>query len=349
MEKRVKKSLICGAVTDYVLNPELPREYVPKVGDVAIFEVLKIGKHKTIQLADKRNGLILPGDHVMAAFGTRYATEQFEGYLPTEVRREFHVLGAGGTVGIIKSMHALWSGVGPTTLRIVGYATDASGGVINTKYYRQPPTAFGGRTNGQATVILSVGSSMDSGKTTTAGYLVCGLKKTGKPVAFIKLTGTAFSKDKDFVYDCGADCTVDFSDAGFPSTYLCDENELLQLFATLMHKVSAVAPQYVVVEIADGIFQRETRMLLNSAAFMSMVHGVMFSGGDSLGAVCGIATFQQWNTPLMALGGAFTMSPLLIEEVQADCADLPIFTIQELAQGAFNAIIDRARTPQLVA
>jgi hypothetical protein len=84
------------------------------VGDVAIFQVVSIGKHSTIQSADKRNAAIYPGDWVMAAFGTRYATEQFEGYVPEKPTEEYHILGAGGTIGIIHSMHQKFVNVGPT-------------------------------------------------------------------------------------------------------------------------------------------------------------------------------------------------------------------------------------------
>ena len=80
-----------------------------------------------------RNVKLVPGDYIMAAFGTRYATEQFEGYVPENVLDEYHVLGAGGTVGVLHSMHAKFRKTGPTSLRLVGYATDAYKQVINTK------------------------------------------------------------------------------------------------------------------------------------------------------------------------------------------------------------------------
>ena len=162
----------------------------------------------------------------MAAFGTRYATAQFEGYVPGHVNQELHILGAGGTIGVIESMHYKYEDIGPTKLRMVGLAVDRKGRVINTKKMMQREMIpFSGAAASATKVILSLGSSMDSGKTTSAAYLVHGLKSAGLKVAYIKLTGTVYTKDCDLVWDLGADAVADFSDYGFPSTYMCDQEE----------------------------------------------------------------------------------------------------------------------------
>jgi hypothetical protein len=285
MLSRIKKSYICAGI---------PVNDIPKVGDVAVFEVLKIGKHTNIQGEDKRLVTIVPGDWIMAAFGTRYATEQFEGYVPEAPQEIFHILGAGGTVGWVHSAHKKFEGNGPTVLKIVGYVVDSKGVVVNTKLLHAPhKKKFNGLGPYSSKVILSVGSSMDSGKTTTAAYLANGLKRIGKKVAFIKLTGTVYTKDTDLVYDLGADMVANFGDYGFPSTYMCDENELLDLFESLVADVSKVKPEYIVIEIADGIYERETKMLLNNSRFMSTVTEVIFSGGDSMSAVHGVEKLQR--------------------------------------------------------
>ena len=334
MRSRIKKTYICRDVTSEHINFSTDLSYKPKVGDVAIFEVIKLGKHKNMQCETKRNVTILPGDSIMAAFGTRYATEQFEGYVPEDCNRELHILGAGGTVGIIESMHDKFTDIGPTTLKFSGTVTDDQEQVINTKaMYRQQLTKFSGKAAMNTKVILSVGSSMDSGKTTSAAYLVRGLRKTGHSVAFIKLTGTVYTKDCDLNYDLGANITSDFSDLGFPSTYMCDEQELLDLYESLMKRVLIVKPDYVVMEIADGLYQRETKMLLNNHHLMDSVYAVLFSAGDSLAAINGINVLHNWGIRPFAISGLLTASPLLIKEVKEN-STLPVYTINDLSDKA---------------
>jgi hypothetical protein len=338
MEKRIKKTLICADVANFNIDQFKTRTHVPQVGDVAVFEVKSIGKHKQVQAADKRNAAIMPGDLIMAAFGTRYATAQFEGYVPEEVMDEYHILGAGGTIGIVHSMNAQFTG--PTTLRMVGYATDENYRIINTKQQKAKqmiPFAGAAHKNG-AKVIVSIGSSMDSGKTTTAGYLVKGFKNAGKKAVFIKLTGTIYSKDCDFAFDMGADVSIDFGAFGFPSTFLCTTQELLDLHESLIQQVSHVNPDYIVIEIADGIYQRETKMLLTNPAFMDTVNEVVFSCGDSLSAVHGVGLLKNMDIQPLALSGLMTASPLLVTEAK-EHIDIPVFTIDEIAKGAVVSLL----------
>ena len=133
---------------------------------------------------------------MMAAFGNRYATEQFEGYVPKEYHREYHILGKGGAVGVLASMHEKFEDIGPTTLRLIGYVKDKTGEVINTKYYPEPPVVFQNGSPRSYDIVLSFGSSMDSGKTTSAAYLCRGIKKAKKKSAYIKLTGAVYTKDR---------------------------------------------------------------------------------------------------------------------------------------------------------
>lgn len=330
MEMRIKKSYICKEVSSWEMPAKPMRSFRPAAGDVGIFEVLELGKHKSIQSDTRRNVSILPGDRIMAAFGTRYATAQFEGYVPDDCNQELHILGAGGTVGVVKSMHEKFSSIGPTKLKFLGPAVDKNGQVINTRSLQAHRlTEFSGGAAGSTRVILSIGSSMDSGKTTSAAFLCRGLKKAGYRVAFIKLTGTVYTKDCDLNYDLGADLAADFGEFGFPSTYMCSETELLDLYESLLVTASVAKPDYVVMEIADGIYQRETMMLLQNAEFMETIHAVIFSAGDSLAAINGIQVLEGLGIYPFAISGLLTASPLLIQETRTHCS-LPVYTIEEL-------------------
>ncbi|MBQ0735562.1 hypothetical protein [Aquimarina celericrescens] len=330
--KTIKKSIICKNVTDYSINSSIIKTYQPVAGDVAIFEVVSIGSLNAIQDFEGRNTYIFEGDKVMLTFGNRYATNQFEAYVPQEYQKEYDFVGKGGVVGIAASMYYKLLDIGPTKLKLIGFATDAIGKVINTIYYNTSPKSFNTQKIRSFKTILSIGSSMDSGKTTTAAYLCRGLKNAGHRVAYMKLTGTVFNKDKMLAYDCGADVVTDFSEYGFPSTYLCSLNEIMDIYESLLSELENVNPDYVVIEVADGLYQRETRMLLEYPLFTQSIDHVILSCCDSL-AVNGCMQMLSplFGEKLFALGGLFTASPLLIDEVEKRCS-MPILTLEKLVQ-----------------
>lgn len=342
MSLPIKKTFICKDIIDYKIDKEIPANYSPKVGDVAIFEIIKLGKHRNVQSEFHRNMKIIPGDLMMASFGNRYATAQFEGYVPSNVNGELHILGAGGVIGIVKSSHYDYIEIGPTIVKIIGLVRDSNETILNTKKIKSDLLKkFSGLSSVNSKVILSLGSSMDSGKSTTASYFVNGIMRSGHKVAFIKLTGTAYTKDSDLNADLGAIVISDFSEFGFPSTYMCDENELLNLYESLVTKVCKVNPDYIVIEIADGIYQRETDFLIKNSAFMKTVYAIVFSAGDSLSAIHGINLLKNIGIEPVALSGLFTASPLLIKEVnERKNFDLPVVTLDEISSNAM-AILDR--------
>ena len=78
----------------------------------------------------------------------------------------------------------------------------------------------------QPTVILVVGSSMDSGKTTAASSVVHGLSRSNALVCAAKLTGTASLKDRLIMEDAGAAEVLDFTDVGHASTAMCTREQV---------------------------------------------------------------------------------------------------------------------------
>lgn len=328
---RIKKTMSCAKINYHSINSILITSYVPKIGDVALFEVLEIGKHKTVQLSDKINATILPGDLILASFANRYATAQFEGYIPEKPTEILDILGAGGAIGIVKSKNAAFHDIEPTKLKLVGFAMNENNEVVNTIYNHTDRKKFRGEVPNNAKVILSVGSTMDSGKTTTAAFLARGLKLNNKKVAFIKLTGTCYSKDKDLVYDCGADVSIDFVDVGYPSTYMISKPDLLDIYQTLLDQLIEFQPEYIVMEIADGLVQQETEELIKDLQFMQTIGHIVLSCGDSLAVFWGIDFLEKLGRKPSIIAGRFTMSPLLIEEVEKRVV-IPVKTLEGLME-----------------
>lgn len=335
---KIKRTLVAKGIEDYTLNTEIIKSYLPKAGDLGVFKVIELGKHKNVQGDMGRNVAIFPGDHLVAAFADRYATSQYEGYVPKEHREYYQIIGAGGVMGVVHSQNSALDYIEPTKVELIGYCCDTEGKIINTKFYQKNRIAFEGVVPGSMQIVLSIGSTMDSGKTTTAAHVARGLKETGKKVGFIKFTGTAYTKDRDYVYDCGADVVSDFSDFGFPSTFMCEKQELLDLYQSLLYKMSENSVEYLVMEIADGIWQRETEFLLKDAAFMKTINKVVFSCGDSLSAIQGVSALKQMNIVPSLISGRFTMSPLLISEVK-NHLPLPTLTVEEIMTGEYNHLL----------
>lgn len=346
-KKDIKKGIICRNIGRFNVDRSITRIYMPKAGDAAVFRVKKLGKHNSIQAITENNCYIFPGDHIMGVFGNRYATKQFEGYVPEEYHREYHILGKGATIGVLASMHEKFEDIGPTTLRLMGYVTDETGAVVNTKYLDRVPVSFNTHRPRNYDVVLSLGSNMDSGKTTSAAYLCRGIKMAKKKSAYIKLTGTVYTHDRHYAMDCGADVSVDFSTCGFPSTYMCGLDEILNLYETLLLQVEESNPDVVVVEIADGLLQRETSMLLNSRKFMNTVHRVLFSAGGSLAALNGVNVLNRLSIEPFAISGLLTTSPLLVKEVQNN-TDIPVLLKEELGSASVLDFLGEKKNVHLI-
>src|SRR6185436_12535949 len=68
-------------------------ESAPQPGDLILAEVLgPLGHHTRLEQRSGATWHIFPGDWIMGAFGNRYATDQYEAYVPKEPVAECHLL-----------------------------------------------------------------------------------------------------------------------------------------------------------------------------------------------------------------------------------------------------------------
>ena len=187
------------------------------------------------------------------------------------------------------------------------------------------------------------GTSMDAGKTHTVMCTIQGLRNQGYRVAGVKLTGSATGRDTWNMLDAGACAALDFTDGGFPSTYLCTREQLLHLYQLLVGHARERGAEWVVVEIADGLLQVETAALLNSPQFRSTVDHFLFAAGEPMAAVGGVGMLRQWGIEPLAVSGVVSMSPLNIREVEA-AVKLRCLTAGELQNGALASLMKRRAT-----
>ena len=154
----------------------------PRIGDLVLAEVQELGRHNRMEIRTGVTMSLFPGDYIVGAFGNRYATDQYEGYVPLRPVEECDLLSVGGVCGEVASQHASML-VDPTRLRIVGLVSDEHDRPINQRFFGLPSHAVGERLESSAEVILVLGSSMNSGKTTTAGTLARALSRANLSVA----------------------------------------------------------------------------------------------------------------------------------------------------------------------
>lgn len=302
----------------------------PRAGDLVAGEVISVGKNARIEV---RSGVafdIFPGDVIVGAFGNRYATDQFEGYVPVHAVYECDLISVGGVCGEISSRHSAMKD--PTRLRVAGLVADESGRPINLRNFGLSPAANGGRKTRGSETVLVVGSSMNSGKTTVGGTIARALTRHGYRVAAAKVTGTAAGKDGRYFEACGADPVLDFTSAGYPSTYMLELEQLVEIHRTLLSHLNAASPDYVVIEIADGILQRETRMMLECEEIRATVDHVFFAGGDSLSIECGARLLRELKLPLRAASGAVAQSMLAMREAE-EFTGLPCLATEDMMNG----------------
>jgi hypothetical protein len=96
-------------------------------------------------------------------------------------------------------------------------------------------------------VILLIGTSMSSGKTTSGQVIIRALNYLDKNVVAAKLTGAARYRDILSFHDAGASQVFDFVDAGLPST-VCSAGRFRDAMELLTSRIAATQADVLVAE-----------------------------------------------------------------------------------------------------
>ncbi len=302
-------------------------------GDLVVARVEALGQHDCLEDRYGRRVRLYGGDLVVGAYGNRYATDFYEGYVPAGPQT--HLLTAGGVIGTVASAHVRCGK--PTVLEVIGALADGSGTPLRLADLARPaPPAADPR---PATLVV-VGSGMNAGKTTTAAGVIRGWARAGLRVGAGKATGSGSGKDRWVYVDAGAHSVLDFLDFGMPSTFGYPADHLVATMHAIRDALAAEGATHVVVEIADGLLQAQTRELL--AALPAFADSVVLAVRDALGAVGAQGVLASAGVRVSALSGLVSASPLAAREA-ADATGLHVLTPDELAAGA---ALDMLPSPQ---
>ena len=295
----------------------------PEIGDLVYGTVCYIGQHSSLENKRGRIHAINDGSRAVFVLGNRYAPDYYEGLIPDELPGNIDMLSRSGVIGVMRCKNANIKD--PTRVIVEGYVVDKNGKVLNT---RDICRVFPKRQNkdpNRSKMILIVGTSMNSGKSLSAAACCWALTTLGYKVRASKVTGTASLKDILHMEDSGAHPVTDFTYLGYPSTYMLDKPDLLNIFNTLDLKYANNPRNFWVVEFADGILQRETEMLLKCDDVRSRIHKLIFTAHDAFGVIGGLRILKdRFDLSADAISGICSSSPLGIRELQ-NFTELPIF------------------------
>jgi len=307
----------------------LTEDHAPRPGDVVLARVTEIGRLERIELPTGRKSRLYEGDEVILAYGHRYAPYAYEAEIPDDLG-ECDLAAAGGIASNVLAAATTFAGIRtPTRVQPIGVFADAQGRPINVSDYAVQPSLPRTR---NVPVVAVVGASMNSGKTTTVAGIVRGFANQGFKVGAAKITGTGAGGDLWKFHDAGAAAALDFTDAGMATTYLAPVEQIARGAVDLAAALMARRCDVIVIEIADGVQQRETLALLDEPGLRGLVDQWVFAADSAASAANGVEVMQGAGLSVAAISGRLTASPLAMREA-AGLVDLPIIGLPELEGG----------------
>lgn len=305
-------------------------EAAPKPGDLVLARVDALGKHKHLENLDGRRAHLFEQDEILVCYGNRYAPDQFEAVVGPDLG-PCHLVAGGGIASTALSWHSRIAQ--PTSITPLGLVADVDGQPLNIGSYALTRSPW----VGDVPTLAVFGTAMNAGKTTTAAALVRGMSQYGHKVGTLKITGTGSGGDLWWMKDSGASEVLDFVDAGYASTYMVSVADLERIVRLLIGRLTAQGCTAIVAEIADGLYQRETNVLLGNALFRSLFPQVIFTAYDAMGASTGTVQLTGAGFDVVALSGKLCCSPLAQREAQAatgiECVPPARLSTPEVATG----------------
>jgi len=211
-------------------------------GDFVVGRV--VGERNRLYECETKTGRmaeLVRGDLLVGALGRRAATLEGVGdWRDATEDLQLDALTSAGLLGRATSISPML----PELMRLeyLGHATRRGTKLNMADFVRPcPPRRL------EIPVVLVIGTSMSSGKTSSAQVIIRALKYLGMDVVAAKLTGAARYRDILKFRDAGARCVVDFVDSGLPST-VCSEERFRQAFEIMLSSIAACEAQILVAE-----------------------------------------------------------------------------------------------------
>lgn len=308
----------------------------PQPGDLVLCEVTRLRQHCRLEQPNGRRSRMFVGDKIIVCYGHRYAPDQFESIVP-DTLSACHLVAGGGIASLMR--HKSPKVKPATEIQPLGLIGNKDGHIINLRDYCTLNTNIQ-QVNTDIPILLVAGSSMNAGKTTTVASIIKGLTADGYNVAAAKVTGTGSGGDLWHFLDAGVKHGIDFTDAGYATTYLMSNEKLISVFHNMLAHLSTQGVDIIVVEVADGILQGETKRLLESQEVLNTTTAMIYTAGDSTSAIYGTNWLESLGYNVLAVSGVVSSNPLGTQEVEQSIAT-PILKKTEItAPGFGHALLD---------
>ncbi|MCP3991401.1 MAG: hypothetical protein GY724_20170 [Actinomycetia bacterium] len=326
----------------FPIQTSLAHSYVsfdtgPEPGDVVYGRIAALGHHRELENKSGRIHRLTDSTRSLFVYGNRYATDAFEALVPDEPVDYADLVARSGVIGRVRVRNSRV--LAPTTVRVLGRVVDKAGRPLSTRDHSLVAPQAKVKRSPRSKLILVVGTAMNSGKSTAAVAICWALTAMGHKVRASKVTGTASLKEILHMNDAGASVYNDFTYLGYPSTYMLERSEVLGIFNDLDLKFANNPRNFWVVEVADGILQRETAMLLSSPEVTDRLHRLVFCASDVFGAIGGLHVLSDtYGLHPDAISGIVASSPLGIRELTS-YVTIPAFDSAEPDLRALSEIL----------
>jgi len=210
--------------------------------------------YNELELPSGRLSKLKKDDIIAVALGERMALKGFAGRLPRSLKTGdvIHLLNMGGVAGECTSANVKEVG-DPLRIRVLGGITRNNKLLnIGQATLFKPEKTLKKR----VPLIITTGSSMDSGKTTVAVEITKTLTRMGMKLAGAKLTGVGAQRDLFKMEDYGVFSAVSFVDAGITSTANIDEAEIINVAKGAINYLAKSNPDAIMIEFGDGLLGR---------------------------------------------------------------------------------------------
>ena len=212
-------------------------------GDYVVGEVTAASRSTPVELNSGRMVEVTVGDWIVGALGIRAATLEAVGsWQDIQSDGAIQLMTAAGLLGRVTSQSTFIHT--PIELVYRGHAMRSDQKLQMQDFVPAPVST---QRAIECPLLLLIGTSMSSGKTTSARVIIRRLKKMGLRVAGAKLTGAGRYRDILAMSDAGADAIFDFVDTGLPST-VCDKTTYRAALTNLLGRIAEVKPDVLVAE-----------------------------------------------------------------------------------------------------
>lgn len=277
-----------------------------EMGTVLAVQVLEDKSlYNELELPSGRMSKLKKGDILAVALGNRMALMGFVGHLPKSLKVNdiIHLLNFGGVAGVCTSANVKEVGE-PLRVRVLG-GIQRKGKLLNIG----DAALFKPVSSMKSTVplIITTGTSMDSGKTTVAIEIVKTLTRMGMKLAGAKLTGVAALRDLYKMEDYGIYNGVSFVDCGVTSTANMPDDEMTAVAKGAIEHLSKSDPDAIMIEFGDGLMGKYgVHAILEDAEIQKNVRFHIGCARDPVGAIGLAKACEEMGLPLDVISGPVT-------------------------------------------